>query len=104
MSGNGQNDWGVSYSRITFLERILGSHTNVGVLARHDDIAFEIRQIRQQDQLTVVCVDPYTASLELVMRIVHAFPTVNIIFVGGKVGRIHSRGIRLLQRTQNWNL
>lgn len=84
MSGNGQNDWRVSYSRITFLKRILDTHTNVAVLGRHDDIVFEIKRRRQGDQLTVVCVDVYTASLELVMQIVQAFPTVNIIFVGGK--------------------
>jgi hypothetical protein len=54
------------------------------VLSRHDDIVFQIQRVRQQDQLTVVCVDAYTASLELVMRVVQAFPTVNIIFVGGK--------------------
>lgn len=84
MSGNGKNDWGVSYSRITFLEKILDTHTNVAVLGRHDDIVFEIRRIRQKDELTIVCADPYTASLELVMRIVQAFPTVKIIFVGGK--------------------
>jgi hypothetical protein len=84
MSGNGDNAWGVSFSRITFLQRILDTHTNVVVLDRHDDIVFEIQRIRQQDNLTIVVVDPYTASLELVMRIVQAFPTVKIIFVGGK--------------------
>jgi hypothetical protein len=84
MTNNGENNWGVSFSRITFLQRILDSHRNVAVLGRHDDIVFEIQRIQQQDKLTVVCVDPYTASLELVMRIVQAFPEVKIIFVGGK--------------------
>lgn len=84
MSNNGQNEWGVSYGRITFLERILATHPNVATLDRHDDIVFEVQRNQQGDELTVVCVDPYTASLELVMQIVQAFPTVDIIFVGGK--------------------
>lgn len=84
MGANGENDWGVSYSRITFLQRILDTHANVAVLDRHDDIVFEIQRFKQDDKLTIICVDPYTASLELVMRIVQAFPLVNIIFVGGK--------------------
>lgn len=84
MSGNGSNEWGVSFSRITFLQRILDSHKNVAVLGRHDDVVFEIQRIKQGDRLTIVCVDPYTASLELVMRIVAAFSSVKIIFVGGK--------------------
>lgn len=84
MNSNGENEWNVSFSRITFLQRILDTHTNVAVLSRHDDIVFEILRIRQQDRLTIVCVDPYTASLELVMRIVHAFPEVKVIFIGGK--------------------
>ena len=78
MSRNGQNDWGVNFSQITFLQQILDTHSNVAVIERHDDIVFEIRRIRQQDLLTIVCVDPYTASLELVMRIVVAFPTVKL--------------------------
>jgi hypothetical protein len=84
MSGNGANDWDVAYSRITFLERVLSSHPNIASFSRHDDIVFEIHRRQQGDRLTVVCVDPYTASLEFVMRVVTEFPSVNIIYVGGK--------------------
>lgn len=83
MSNNGKNDWGVSYSRITFLQQILDTHPNVEVLGRHDDIVFEIRRKREGDELTVVCIEEYTASLELVMQVVQAFPSVKIIYVGG---------------------
>lgn len=84
MSGNGGNAWGVLYSRITFLERILRQHSNVEILGRHDDIAFAIRFTRSGREIDVVVVDPYTASLDLVQRIIDAFPRVGIIFVGGK--------------------
>jgi hypothetical protein len=84
MGNNGKNDWGVSYSRITFLEKILQTHRNIAILDRHDDIVFEVQRKIQDDALTIVCVDAYTASLELVMRIIATFPSTNIIFVGGK--------------------
>lgn len=84
MSGNGGNAWGVLYSRITFLERILRQHSNVEILGRHDDIAFTIRFKRSGREIDVVVVDPYTASLDLVQRVIDAFPRVGIIFVGGK--------------------
>ena len=84
MPANGENAWGVSYSRITFLERILRQHPNVDILGRHDDIAFTIRLTRGGREIDVVVVDPYTASLDLVQRVIDAFPNVGIIFVGGK--------------------
>jgi chemotaxis response regulator CheB len=84
MSENGQNTWDVSFSRITFLGRILNQHPNVKVLSRHDDIAFTVDFIRGSKGVDVVVIDPYTASLELVQRVIAAFPNVGIIFVGGK--------------------
>lgn len=84
MSGNGANEWGVEFSRITFLERILRQHLNVELLGRHDDIAFTIRFGRGSREIDVVVVDPYTASLDLVQRVIDGFPNVGIIFVGGK--------------------
>lgn len=84
MSGNGSNDWGVEFSRITFLERILKQHSNVEIIKRHDDIAFTIKFIRGGREIDVIVVDPYTASLDLVQRIIEEFENVGIIFVGGK--------------------
>lgn len=84
MAGNGSNEWGVHFSRITFLERILRQHPNVEILGRHDDIAFEIKFERGGREIDVVVVDPYTASLDLVQRVIDAFPKFGIIFVGGK--------------------
>jgi len=84
MTSNGANTWGVTYGRIMFLQKILETHPNVIIINRHDDIVFDIERIKQQDNLTIICVDVYTASLEMVMRVVQSFPKINIIFVGGK--------------------
>jgi len=83
-SGNGENDFGVSYGRIMFLQQILETHRNVAQLSRCDDIVFEVKRRKQEDHLSIVCVDEYTVSLELVMTVVQTFPRTNIIFVGGK--------------------
>ncbi len=84
MSGNGANEWSVEFSRIIFLEKILKQHLNVELLRRHDDIAFTIRFRRGAREIDVVVVDPYTASLDLVQRVIDSFPNVGVIFVGGK--------------------
>lgn len=81
---NGSNDFGVPFSSIMFLERVLTSHENVRMLARHDDIVFDINRPVQGDNLTIVCVNAYSVSLELVERVVAAFPDTNIIYFGGK--------------------
>jgi hypothetical protein len=81
---NGSNDFGVAFSQIMFLERILGSHENVRQLYRHDDIVFEIERVNQMDALTIVCVEAYSVSEELVARVVEAFPSANVIYYGGK--------------------
>ncbi|RVG28639.1 hypothetical protein [Sinorhizobium meliloti] len=83
-SNNGKNDFDVTFGRISFLQKILEGHENVTILSRHDDIVFEIERSEQGDQLSIVCVDEYSASLEVVMRVVNQFPETNIIFVGGK--------------------
>lgn len=81
---NGKNDFGVAFSQIMFLKKILETHENVIILSRHDDIVFEISRGKQMDELTVVCVDAYSVSEELVTRVVSSFPTVNVIYFGGK--------------------
>ncbi|GGL37903.1 hypothetical protein GCM10010983_38720 [Caulobacter rhizosphaerae] len=81
---NGANNFGVPFSSITFLERVLASHENVRIISRHDDIVFDIIRNVQGDSLTVVCVNAYSVSLELVERVVSTFPDTNIIYFGGK--------------------
>jgi hypothetical protein len=83
-ASNGVNEFGVTFGRIMFLQKILETHRNVLILDRHDDIVFEIQRYKQNDRLFVVCIDEYTCSLESVMRVMQKFPKTNVIFVGGK--------------------
>lgn len=81
---NGENDWGVGFSLIAFLDRILRSHSNVASVHRHHDILFDVSRKAQEDVLTVLCINEYSASLDVVMRAVDEFPSVDIIFIGGR--------------------
>lgn len=82
--GNGQNKWGVDYSLIMFLDRILRGHSNVRSVQRRRDILFEVTRGNQRDTLTILCINEYSASLEVVMRALEEFPSTSIIFIGGK--------------------
>jgi precorrin-6B methylase 2 len=84
MSNNGRNDYGVEFSRIMFLEKIIGAHNNVTSFERRDDIVFEVRRTFPDDQIQIVCVDEYVLSEATARRILSDFPNTDIIFVGGK--------------------
>ena len=84
MSNNGSNDFGVLFSQIMFLQQILERHENVKLLERHDDIVFDIARRSQGDALTIVCVNAYSVSEELVERVFETFPATNVIYFGGK--------------------
>jgi hypothetical protein len=80
---NGRNDWGVSFAHISWFERLLRSHSNVGQVTRHDDLVFEIDRKAQGDHLTVFCCNEYTMGLTSVHRAIHEFGPQNIIYIGG---------------------
>lgn len=84
MADNGNNEYGVTFGRIMFLQRIIEGHTNVVAFKRHDDLAFDVERIEQRDTIQLVCVDQYVLSEALARQIVSDFPEVDIIFVGGK--------------------
>lgn len=84
ISDNGDNQWGVTFGRIMFLDKIIRGHPNVTHVRRHDDIIFEIRRMDPSDTLTIACIDKYSASLSEVRRLCDEFGPLNIIFVGGK--------------------
>lgn len=81
---NGQNTWGVDFSLIMFLERILRGNSNVATVRRYRDILFNVTRTIQGDTLTILCINKYSASLDIVMRAIEEFPMVDIIFYGGK--------------------
>jgi hypothetical protein len=81
---NGQNTWGVEFSLVIFLEKILKGNSNVTSVRRYRDIVFDVIRTNQRDTLTILCINKYSASLDVVMRAIEEFPSVSIIFIGGK--------------------
>jgi hypothetical protein len=80
---NGNNDWGVQFSRISFLDKILSTHGNVSNVDRDHDIKFTIDRANPNDQLTIICVDEYACGLMIVRRAIEEFGKINMVFVGG---------------------
>lgn len=79
---NGTNAWGVSYSRIAWLENAIKTHDNVSNLLRHDDIIMEVSRC-SGCPITLICLDEYTLGESGVRRVMLEFPNVNFISVGG---------------------
>ncbi|HCE2270948.1 hypothetical protein ABXV22_00475 [Vibrio rotiferianus] len=79
---NGSNDWGVSYSRIAWLEDAIQNHDNVVNYNRHDDIIMEFDR-RDGSSIVLICLDEYALGEAAVHRVLKEFPTVNYISVGG---------------------
>lgn len=80
---NGSNDWGVSFGRISFLDRILKSHGNISDVQRTQDILFTATRKNQWDTLRILCCDEYAMGTTLVDRALAEFGQLNIIYVGG---------------------
>lgn len=80
---NGSNEWGVAYSLISFIHRVINNHANVSNVDRHDDICFDIQRSNGVD-LKLVCINEYTCSLARVFEILEAFPDTGIIYIGGE--------------------
>lgn len=87
MNDNGDNAYGVTFGRIMFLQKIIEGHNNVESFERHHDLAFDVTRVQQRDTLQIICVDEYVLSDAMARQIWSDFPTVNMIFVGGKWNR-----------------
>ena len=83
MTGNGSNNWGVSFSHISWLERLLTAHGNVLSVTRHDDLVFDVRRRLQSDTLSIVCLNEYTMGLTAVHRVINELGKPSIIYIGG---------------------
>lgn len=79
---NGSNKWGVSFSRIAWLESVIGNHDNVTDTVRHDDIIIKVKR-NSGPELTVICLDQYAFGVSAAERVFQEFPEVNFISVGG---------------------
>jgi hypothetical protein len=97
---NGQNTWGVPFSLIMFLEKVLEGHSNIVSVRRCRDILFEVVRKAQGDTLTILCINKYSASLDVVMRAVEEFPLIDIIFIGGKWNKSTHEAVEYCEERQ----
>src|ERR1019366_3961111 len=75
------NDWNVSYSIITFFERVLRTHSKVWKFRRTRDIFFEV-DLTNGEQISVLLVDEYTLGLAALHRALDEFPEAEFIVTG----------------------
>ncbi|MES2001384.1 MAG: hypothetical protein V4444_03635 [Pseudomonadota bacterium] len=80
---NGQNEWGVTFGRIGFLDDILTTHKNLLSVTRDQDILFTVEREKPNDQLRILCADEYAFGLLLVRRALAEFKPLHVIYVGG---------------------
>lgn len=117
---NGSNDWGVSFSRISWLDGVIRNHDNVQSVSRHDDIVFELERRKPADKLRLICCDEYSLGILVVQRALTEFSPLQIIYTGGnwsgytpeakkycidaKIGLFNSSEINgALRRVDYWN-
>lgn len=80
---NGNNDWGVPFSQITWFDMLLKNHKNIESVERTDDIVFDVVRKRQGDTLRILCLREYTMGLTMVQRAQDEFGDLKIIYIGG---------------------
>lgn len=75
------NDWNVSYSTISFVERALRSHSKIAQFVRSQDIVFEITHIDGR-VLKMVLVNEYTLGVAAVHTALSQFPGAEYVVTG----------------------
>ena len=83
MTQNGANTWNVTFAQISWLEKLLSTHGNIGSVTRHHDIVFEVDRRKQGDHLSIICLNEYTMGITAVHRVIHVFGKPEIIYIGG---------------------
>jgi hypothetical protein len=78
-----QNNWDVSYSHISFLERVLGSHQRIDHFRRNRDIAFRIERKDSLPEVVAILITRYTVSLADVINVLAEFPEATCIVTSG---------------------
>ena len=72
------NNWDVSYSAISFIERALGTHAKVASFKRSRDIVFDIK-LTSGSAIKMLLVNEYTLGLAAIHRALTEFPGVEYI-------------------------
>lgn len=73
-----KNNWGVSYSAISFVERALLTHAKVLSFKRTKDILFDIA-LENGKSIKMLLVNEYTLGLAAIHRALSEFPGVEYI-------------------------
>src|SRR5260370_19700032 len=81
MTAASYNDWNVSYSTITYLERALNVHPNVDSFSRSKDIVFSI-DLKSGSTVVALLLNEYTLGVAAVHKAIHQFPNVQYIANG----------------------
>ena len=76
------NNWGVSYSTITFFEGVLQLHSKVESFSRVDHIFFRLT-LKDRREINVLLVNEYVLGLAAVHRAIGEFPGTEYIVNGG---------------------
>ena len=79
---NGSNAFGVKYSQIAWLEKLLKSHKNISSVTRSNDIQFDVERLCGKE-CQVICINEYTCGIGHVLDVLDVFPDADIIYVGG---------------------
>jgi len=77
-----RNDWGVSYSTISFVEQALTNHAKVASFERSKDIVFDI-ELESGRRITMLLLDEYTLGVAAIHEALAEFPGVEYIVTGG---------------------
>jgi len=80
---NAENNWGVTWSAISFVERVLSSHTAVDSFTRVNDIQFIIVRRGDHPDVNAVLVDDYMLGEATVYAILEEFDDVTAVVNNG---------------------
>ncbi len=81
------NNWDITFSHISFLEKALGRHKCVADYERSSDIMFTIERTERRPPLVAVLIERYTVSLADVLAVMGEFPSVQGIVTAGDWNR-----------------
>lgn len=76
-----QNNWNVSYSTISFLEKVLRGHSKVEDFTRTQDILFEI-ELENGTTHKVLLLNEYTLGVANIAKAIDEFGSVDFILTG----------------------
>lgn len=87
------NNWGVSYSSITFFEDALNTHNKVRNVVRENDIFFKIEDCNNK-MLNTLLLDEYRFGVAGLIKALGEFPDAKYIVIGGNWNKATSEALK----------